>query len=181
MKICFNTIKETDLEQLRVWRNKPDVYRYMYTSPNLTLKDQQKWFDEKVTKDDNKYWIVSVDGEKIAYVSVYDIDKVNNRASWAYYIGSPSCNGKGIGSQIELNIIDYVFNNLKLNKLCCEVFSFNTQVIKLHEKFGFEVEGVFKSHIFKNDVFYDVVTMGLLLTDWENIESDLYINKAEFE
>ena len=39
---------------------------------------------------------------------------------------------------MEFFALDYAFLTLKIRKLCCEVFTFNSGVIKLHEKFGFD-------------------------------------------
>lgn len=55
---------------------------------------------------------------------------------------------------------DYVFNTLKLNKLCCEVFEFNRKVIEIHKKFGTEIEGILKQHICKTIHF-------IILYVWE--------------
>ena len=39
---------------------------------------------------------------------------------------------------LEFFVIDYVFNELKLSKLNCEVIEHNDAVVRLHEKFGFK-------------------------------------------
>ena len=64
-----------------------------------------------------------------------------------------------------------------LNKLCCEVLAFNEKVIQIHEKFGSEIEGVFKQHIFKNNTFLDVVRMGILKEKWDEIKSQYEYRK----
>jgi RimJ/RimL family protein N-acetyltransferase len=68
---------------------------------------------------------------------------------------------------VELNVYTYVFDVLKLNKLCCEVFCSNDLVIKIHEKYGSKIEGTLKQHILKNGQFHDIVTMGILKSEWE--------------
>ncbi len=167
MMIRFNTIHENDLETIMKWRSSPEVTKYMYTDPTLTMDDQLKWFNERVKNNPHeKYWIINVDSKNIGVVSIYNIDFNNQRASWAYYIGENGFSGKGIGKQVELNILKYVFTKLKLNKLCCEVFSFNEKVIEIHQKYGSKIEGVLRQHIFKNGAFFDVVIMGVLREDW---------------
>ncbi len=169
--IELKRIKLEDLDKIMLWRNSPEVSIYMYTSPELTLEDQKKWF-EKISKNDTvSYWLIVVDGIDVGVINLYDIDKINKRCFWAYYIGDTSVRGKGIARHLECNIYDYVFFELGLNKLCCEVFEFNDTVVQIHKKFGSEVEGVFKQHIYKNEKFLNVVRMAILQEKWNTIRS----------
>lgn len=43
-KMCIN-----DMEMVRQWRMMPEVTKYMYTDPIITLEQQIKWYD-KVSK-----------------------------------------------------------------------------------------------------------------------------------
>ena len=42
---------------------------------------------------------------------------------------------------METLALDYAFNELKINRLECEVLEFNSKVISFHKKFGFQEEG----------------------------------------
>ncbi|WP_346890176.1 UDP-4-amino-4,6-dideoxy-N-acetyl-beta-L-altrosamine N-acetyltransferase [Clostridium sp. UBA1056] len=165
-------VNKDDLELIMTWRMKPEVTRYMYTDPVLTMETQLKWFYSIQDNDSVKYWIIKFDGVKIGLISICDIDYKNKRCSWAYYIGDTSFRGRGIATLLECNIYDYVFDDLNLNKLCCEVFTSNEKVISIHEKFGSVVEGTLKQHIYKNGDFFDIVTMGITRDKWENIKKD---------
>lgn len=63
--------------------------------------------------------------------------------------------------------LEYAFNDLRLHKLCCEVLAFNTPVIKLHQKFGFKIEGVLREQHMHDDSFIDVYRLGILATEWD--------------
>ena len=63
-----------------------------------------------------------------------------------------------------------MFDELKLNKLKCEVFVFNEQVIKMHEKFGFRREAYFREHCLKNGTYIDVVGLAMLRSEWEVVK-----------
>lgn len=181
--MALELIKVTvdDLESIMNWRMKPEVTKYMYTDPILTLEMQREWF-ERMQQDDNiKYWVIKFDGVKIGLINICDIDYKNKKCSWAYYIGNTSFRGKGIATMLECNIYDYVFNVLGLNKLCCEVFTFNDKVISIHEKFGSVVEGTLKQHIYINGEFFDVVTMAITKDKWNKIKSNYNYEKISIE
>lgn len=180
-EIYLKRITVDKLEKIMNWRTSPEVSPYMYTSPNLTIEDQKKWFKNINNDSTVSYWIIVVDGVDVGVLNLYDIDTKNKRCFWAYYIGDSSARGKGVARQLECNIYDYVFYEVGLNKLCCEVLAFNEKVIQIHEKFGSEIEGIFKQHIFKNNTFLDVVRMAILKEKWDEIKSKHEYRKISIE
>lgn len=181
MSIRLIKITNNDLELIAKWRMLPEVTAYMYTDPVLTLDGQMKWFDYINNRKDCKYWIIEFNEKKIGVINLCNIDYYNKRCSWAYYIGDMCFRAKGIGKTLECNIYDYVFNTLNLNKLCCEVFSSNEKVIKLHEIFGSDIEGKLKEHIFKNGAFHDIVIMGISKNKWEQLKANYKYEKIYIE
>lgn len=181
MPVQLRKITQNDLEKIMNWRMMPEVTRYMYTDPVLNMKSQRKWFEMVKTSDDSKYWIIQVDGTDIGLINLVDIDRTNKRCCWAYYIADTSFRGRGLGRILECNMYDYVFYKLGLNKLWCEVFTFNEKVIALHQKYGSEIEGTLRQHIYKNNSFYDIVRMGITKDKWDNIRYQYEYEKVEIE
>ena len=64
-------------------------------------------------------------------------------------------------------MLEYAFGELQLKKLYCEVLAFNSPVIKLHQKFGFNVEGIFRQQCKINGNFIDVFRLGILACEWQ--------------
>ena len=181
MELKFKKLDDEHLEKVRNWRNSPEIKKYMYTEPEITPEQQKKWYN-KIKKDDSKkYWVVNVDGEDIGLVCIFDIDRLNKRCYWGYYIGEPSARGKGIGKQIELNVLKYVFEKMNLNKLCCEVLEVNEKVVMIHEKYGSRIEGVLREHIHKNGTFHNVVVMSILSKEWGMIKDKYDVLEADIE
>lgn len=181
MVVRLKKLHEGALEKVMNWRMLPEVTKYMYTDPKLTLAEQIDWF-KKISKDPRvRYWLIEVDGVDVGIINLADIDTDNLRCCWAYYIADTSFRGRGLGTILECNIYDYVFDVLKLNKLWCEVLTFNESVIKLHQKFGSEVEGILKQHILKNGIFYDVARMAITKDKWYKIKNNYSYDKIEIE
>ncbi len=155
-----------DIELVREWRNSEEVSAYMYTSDVISIEQQLTWY-KKISDDEScKYWIIQHNETSIGLASITGINYQLNSCYWAFYLGNSSIRGSGIGAKVELSVINYVFNTLNLNKLRCEVFSFNDKVIKMHEKFGFRREAYYRQHCFKNGEFLDVVGLALLKQEW---------------
>jgi UDP-4-amino-4,6-dideoxy-N-acetyl-beta-L-altrosamine N-acetyltransferase len=181
MTLKLINLREKDIYQIMEWRMLPEVTKYMYTDPKLTKESQIEWY-KNISKSDNfKYWIIEFQNNKIGVLNLYDIDRHNKRCFWAYYIADSSYRGKGIGRNLECNIYDYVFHSLYFNKLCCDVLEENDKVVKIHQKFGSKIEGIFKQHIFKNDKFHNIVRMAILRKDWDSIRDQYKYDKIEIE
>lgn len=181
MNIQLIKLREDDLEQVMEWRMMPEVTKYMYTDPILTMESQRLWYERINKSNKDKYWIIQVDNVKIGLISLNDIDYENKKCSWGYYIGNPDYKGRGIARHLELNIYEYIFEKLKLNKLRSEVLRDNELVIKIHESYGSNVEGVLKEEVMKNNTFCDVVFMGITKSKWNQIQGDKKYNKIYIE
>jgi UDP-4-amino-4,6-dideoxy-N-acetyl-beta-L-altrosamine N-acetyltransferase len=159
-------LQEDDLKTVMRWRMHPEVTKYMYSDPVLSLEGQKQWF-QQINQAGDQYFTIADEGRKVGVVSLTNIRK-NFAASWAFYLDPDMPQGRGVGSQVELKVIDHVFYELHLHKLNCEVFVFNDKVIKMHEKFGFRREAYYRDFVIKNEQAYDVVGLALLKKDWEN-------------
>jgi UDP-4-amino-4,6-dideoxy-N-acetyl-beta-L-altrosamine N-acetyltransferase len=173
MTVKLRQVQEEDLEMIMNWRMLPEVTKYMYTNPELTIEKQKIWYEKSLVSDTEKYWIIQLeDGADVGLLSLNFIDKHNKQCAWAYYIADMRARGKGLGRILECNIYDYVFENMNLNKLWCEVFKFNDKVISIHEKFGSKIEGEFKDHILKNGEYHDVVRLAIRKKEWDAIKAE---------
>ena len=174
--IKLRELKAEDIEMVRNWRNSKEVSQYMYTENQITSEQQKKWF-EKISKDANaKYWIIEYEDKPLGLVSITEISKVFDSCFWAFYLGDSSVHGAGIGSKIEYNILKYVFEELGLNKLRCEVLTTNPSVIAMHEKFGFRREAYYREHVMKDGQYFDVVGLAMLKREW-NMVKDYHYNR----
>ena len=163
--IQFIPVQEEHLEMIRNWRNSEEVAKYMYTNDQITAEQQIAWYEKIKTDKSQQHWVIRKESESLGLVSLYSIKPQFKTCYWAYYLGSEASRGVGIGAKIEYKLINYVFEEMKFNKLICEVFVFNESVIKLHEKFGFRREGYYRQHIIKNGLYQDVVSLAILRTE----------------
>ncbi|QXZ53529.1 UDP-4-amino-4,6-dideoxy-N-acetyl-beta-L-altrosamine N-acetyltransferase [Caulobacter vibrioides] len=164
--VRLRNLVESDRERLLIWRNSPDVSAYMYSDHKIGHEEHDHWFDVARHDPRRRYWIIEADGEPVGLANLADIDLVHRRCAWAYYLASPKVRGLGVGSFVEFQIIEYVFNQLHLNKLWCEVLISNESVWRLHELYGFQREALFRQHVMKQGHEVDVIGLGLLASDW---------------
>ena len=63
-------------------------------------------------------------------------------------------------------MLDHAFGAAALEKLNCEVLEINPAVIKMHQKFGFVIEGVRRENIIRDGKRVSVVLLGITKSEW---------------
>lgn len=153
-------------DDLRRWRNDPEVSRYMYTTHEISAEEHDAWFQRLLTAPDRKAWVVSMDGTGVGAVFLTEIDTDNSRAMWAFYLADPRTRGRGVGSATEFLLLDIAFVEFGLHKLCAEVLSFNQPVLQMHQKFGFVEEGCLRQHWYRDGEWLDVHVIAQFRDSW---------------
>ena len=164
-------IKPEELELMLSWRNAPTVRANMYTSHEISLAEHLAWWERIQERSDLQYCMYESQGTPLGIVAFTGIDRNNQNSSWAFY-ASPLA-PKGTGSKMEFLALEYAFCHIQLRKLWCEVLAFNTPVIKLHQKFGFKVEGILRDQHKANERFDDIYRLGVLATEWQMLREDM--------
>jgi UDP-4-amino-4,6-dideoxy-N-acetyl-beta-L-altrosamine N-acetyltransferase len=181
ISIELRAVEEKDLEMIMNWRMRPEITKFMYTDPTLTLEMQRTWFEKIKVDENSKHWVIELETKPIGLLSINEIDYKNKRCNWAYYVAESESRSMELALALEWNIYDYVFEYLKLNKLVTEVFAFNKAVIKLHQICGSQVEGTLIQHICKDSLFYDITVLGMYVQRWQEIKVKKRYPKIIFE
>lgn len=160
----LRSIRDDELLLMLSWRNAVSVRSNMYTQHEISPAEHMAWWERVKKSVDHRYFIYETNDGPLGVACFTSIDLLNRSASWAFYAkpGAP----KGTGSRIEWLILEHAFGVLQLHKLSCEVLAFNTPVIRMHEKFGFKVEGVLREQCKVGDDFVDVYRLGMLAGEW---------------
>jgi len=170
-------IESQDKDLILQWRNSDRVRNNMYSDHLISQPEHDAWFARALNDDSANFLIFSYMGRRIGFASFTNVSKFHERCYWAFYLGEVDV-PRGCGSVMEFFAIDYAFSVLKIRKLCCEVFCFNSGVIKLHEKFGFKQEGHFVEHYKKQDKYEDIVCLAKFSASWQ--EDKTTFNKRLF-
>jgi UDP-4-amino-4,6-dideoxy-N-acetyl-beta-L-altrosamine N-acetyltransferase len=156
-----------DSETVRRWRNKPEVARYMYNQHEIGVEEHERWFRHMLTDSSVRYWMIVCDGEDVGVANLVNIDQEARSCSWAFYLGSDTVRGRGLGRVVEWFVLNYVFEQMKFAELHCEVLTTNQPVINLHKTFGFRLNPEKTKHVSTEGKTYDIVALLMARADWE--------------
>lgn len=167
----LRAIESDELELMLAWRNAPGVRANMYTRHEISLQEHLAWWSRIQQRTDQRYFMYEYKSQPLGIVAFNGIDTTNGNSAWAFY-ASPDA-PKGTGSRMEFLALEHAFHEMQLYKLCCEVLAFNSAVIKLHQKFGFKVEGILREQHRLDDGFVDIYRLGIFASEWQECRDTL--------
>lgn len=93
--------------------------------------------------------------EALGLIDLFDFDAVNQRAGIGIIIQAPENRSKGMGSEALRLLINYAFHKLQLHQLYANIDLGNVASISLFTNFGFQLAGVKKDWIKKDNMYHD--------------------------
>lgn len=177
----FRKIRESDLEIIMNWRMRPEITKFMYTDPKLTMVEQRKWFEKISNEEDTFYWVFEVGGKPVGLSSLVEWDKRNSVIHVGGYIAEKE--GRTLQNivDVNMNIYNYVFSTLKINKAALEIMDNNMSQVQWMKRIGAKVEGISRQAIKKNGTYYDLYLMSFLRKEWDDILKKTHYNVIEIE
>ena len=164
--VTLRDLELADMIRILGWRNLPEVASYMYTDHQISEAEHARWFAGAMTDETKRYWVIELHGDAVGLANLYDIAASHKRCYWAFYLADDRVRGKGVGSFTERYVMRHVFEAMAFEKLCCEVLASNEAVVKMHQRYGFSIDGILRRHVIKAGQRVDVVTMSLLREEW---------------
>ncbi|SKC82182.1 GNAT family N-acetyltransferase [Maledivibacter halophilus] len=169
-KVRLREYRKEDIEKAQKYMNDPEMRRLLHPGiPYLyTFEDEEKWFNElSANKDVYNFAIETIKDKKyIGGCGLNKIDWKNSVAVVGIFIGDKEYWGKGYGTDAMKILIKFVFEQMNINKIKLNVFSFNQRAIKSYEKCGFRKEGILRQEIYRDGRYYDDIIMGILREEY---------------
>ncbi len=170
-RVYLRTLKESDAP-IMLENTKDEEIRYMTgTKPDFTL-EQIIAHINNVNNDTSRYDFaicLKDNDQMIGELSILEIDNDDKKAGFRISMSSIELTGKGYGTEATKIVLQFVFEELKLNRLQLEVFSHNLRGIRAYEKVGFVKEGVLRESLYYNGDYSDEIIMAILQKDYETI------------
>ena len=143
------------------WRNDPEVAQYDQSGfiRPMSFEEVEEWSQRMV----EGLTFIAYDGEvPLGTCAFMNLDERNRHAELAIVIGNKDYWGKGFGTEIMKQLLDWGFYGLNLNRLYLHVFSTNNRAIALYEKMGFIKEGEMREMLFQNGEAVNLIAYGML-------------------
>jgi ribosomal-protein-serine acetyltransferase len=105
-------------------------------------------------------------GHLAGVIGFHRIEWANRRTSIGYWVGK-EYQGKGLVTKACIALIDYAFNELRLNRIEIRCATGNKKSCDIPERLGFTKEGVIRQAEWLYDHFVDHNVYGILASEWK--------------
>ncbi|MBU3597331.1 UDP-4-amino-4,6-dideoxy-N-acetyl-beta-L-altrosamine N-acetyltransferase [Polynucleobacter bastaniensis] len=168
ININFVELEDRHLPLLYEWRTSERVSKFQLSKMSGSFEEHIAWFKRVSLDPASEYWIIEYADRPIGLFNLAGMDQISKKLTAGFYIGAFEY--LSIGALIPPFFYNYIFFDLKFNKIWGEVFWDNINVRKIHQFHGFREVGVFRDHVLKDDKFHNIVLIELLSDSWLSLK-----------
>ncbi|MDQ7024323.1 MAG: GNAT family protein [Anaerolineae bacterium] len=168
-RLMLREITPEDVTALLMHFGNPEVVKFIAMQPIKTIAQANEWLKWMggffAAKDGLRWGITLQDG---TFVGSTGLHLWNREAHYAQ-IGCDIAHkfwGNGYGQEAMREIIDFGWNQMKLNRIEAEIVMGNQASIHVMKKLGFQQEGVLRQRLLKGGKFYDVLIFSVLRQEY---------------
>jgi len=107
-----------------------------------------------------------LDGEIVGAIGCHPIDWLHRNCSIGYWLDAGH-QGKGVITRAVGALLDYLFDELELNRVAIQCGVGNRRSCAIPERLGFTREGLLREAEWVNDRWVDLVVWSMLARDWK--------------
>jgi ribosomal-protein-alanine N-acetyltransferase len=173
-RLSLKVLERSDAEILWPYVSNPEISKDMSWQSHKDFSETQEFVDTSlISMEEGKTitWCVFIGNSFCGIFSLISILKKHrsltyNRAELAYWLG-PEFQGMGIMTEAGKKIIDFAFQNLKLNKLVVGHHLDNKSSEKLILRLGFKLLYIEQEVFMKNDKWITCKFYELRFSDYK--------------
>ena len=158
-----------DYEYFSRWEADPDVVRYLSFDEDRTYEDVVREGLKNLQDPDKlDFTIVSRAAEEpIGRICISRIDRHSDSLDITkMYIGEKKLWGNGIAREIMIELLEYCFTFLHMERVTIDFYTGNKRASSLYESLGFRSEGTARHAARKDGKYYDLNLMSMLRSEF---------------
>ena len=170
--VGLRAVEREDLKLLRDWRNISNFRKNFREVRELSLADQEKWFESlQETRHINfMFTIVRIEDNKpIGACGLLYTSWIVRSADFSFYIGDNEAyiDEQGLASEAASLLIEFGFESLNLNKIWMELYEFDDKKLEFFKnQFKFKEDGRLRQNCFEKGKYWDSFIISLLKKEW---------------
>ena len=170
--VGLRAIEHADLSILLEFRNKPEYRRYFREYRELSMENQNVWYEEKVMKDPKTimFSIIELESDRLlGSCGLCNIDWINKNADFSIYIGADKLYiDDKFAPDAALIMVRYGFKELGLHRLWAEIYDIDDLKREFFENLGFKLEGRHRETHWSEGKWHDSLFYSLLNNEMPN-------------
>lgn len=173
-EVVLRKVEPNDAALLFKWYTDFETIKFMSTSlrcQHHTLENIQKDILSKDPDFEHAFMVcISNKPQPIGLAGIDGIDTDDQRGEIYFLIGDKEERGKGLSKTIIKQVLDYAFNELKLNNVMANATVENKPSVRALESAGFRKVGVMKEYNLIGGKFFDEAFFNLTYQDYQSLK-----------
>lgn len=134
--IVLRALTAETAEQIRIWRNDPEISRFMEFQSLISKTMQEKWL---LSIQNEKQFYFSIHSEEncIGMIHLNAINLLEKTADSGLFIGAEEYRGTGTAIGASLLLLEFAFENLELETITAKVNNTNNTAQQYNQLLGF--------------------------------------------
>jgi RimJ/RimL family protein N-acetyltransferase len=163
--VTLRTIEEEDLRFLRDTLNDPAVRRYLGSRGPYNLAQEEAFFENVVSEDDDLNLLICTDGNAAGTIGLHPLDPTEGSSEIGIFLAEDYWD-QGLGSEASRLVTDYAFRERAHHRVTARVIEGNAASRALWESLGFRHEATMREAAFRDGEYVDVYWYAVLAEEW---------------
>jgi ribosomal-protein-alanine N-acetyltransferase len=171
-RLFLREMTPKDVNALLMLFGNPEVVKFIGMQPIKNIEQANewlKWMGGFFAAKDGLRWGITLQDADATFVGSAGLHRWNKEAQYAK-IGCDIAYkfwGNGYGQEAMREIIEFGWEQMKLNRIEAEIVSGNEGSVHVMEKLGFKREGLLRQRLLKGGKFYDVLIYSVLRSEYQ--------------
>jgi len=171
--VRLRKLEKADLPHMHRWLNDADLMTWGRFSPDhmMSLAAVEKEYEPELRGEnpDRTTYIVEekATGKAIGWCVARTWDRKHVNANVGIGIGEKEYWGKGFGTEAMRLLLAIVFDHQRWHRAELWTLAENERAVRSFEKCGFRREGLAREAAYADGKFRDILSMGLLKSEWD--------------
>ena len=163
--ITLRTIEEADIPFLRDTVNDPAVRRYLGSRGPYNLAQEEAFFENVVSEDDDLNLLVCADGDPAGTIGLHPLNPVDGSSEIGILLAEEYW-GQGLGTAASRLVTDHAFRERAHHRVTARVIEGNAASRALWESLGFRHEATMREAAFRDGAYVDIHLYAVLKREW---------------
>ena len=139
--VYLRPAERSDIPLFVQWLSDARTTRNLALRSPLSVALEERWFDDLLEHHGRDRWhfviCLLADGRPVGSLDLHEIDLTSGGGGLGIQVGDPADRSKGYGGDALGVLIDFAFDQLRLERVWLDVYATNPDARRLYERVGF--------------------------------------------
>lgn len=169
-RVYLRALEPEDYKTSISWRNDDEINSMLGGMKRFVSEAYEaKWVDDAIFHSRDVRLAVCLKENDLYIGNVYmtDIDERNQSCVSHVLIGDKRYWGRGIATEAYRLALEYMFNERNIHRVMAIVLENNIASLKMHQKVGYQIEGLMRDSVYKDGKWQNQYILGLLRDEYK--------------